>query len=112
MPRGSDNTRQHRRRTVRILVDYSTEEGLFCDYATTLGAGGMFLETDQPLEVGSPIKVRFRLPHGEELHEIEGHVKWSQSSSRSGVPVRTPGIGIQFHDSVSSAKLARELEDL
>ena len=112
MNRGSDNTRAHRRRTVRILVDYSTEAGLYCDYATTLGAGGMFLETEQCLAVGTPIKVRFRLPNGEGLHEIEGRVKWAQVPNQSGRVVRTPGVGIQFHDTVSSAKLARELEDL
>jgi len=38
-------TRRFRRRTVRIEVDYqSPEGGLLREYATTLGAGGLFIE--------------------------------------------------------------------
>ena len=59
--RTTQNTRRYRRQTLRVLVDYLTETGVCCDYATTLGAGGMFLETEEPLVVGSVIKARFKL---------------------------------------------------
>ena len=32
------NRRKHRRLTVRILIDYLASGGVYCDYATTLGA--------------------------------------------------------------------------
>ena len=35
------NTRKHRRATVRFLVDYHARGDIHCDYATTLGAGGI-----------------------------------------------------------------------
>ena len=66
--------RKHRRRTVRILVDYSSPAGVQCEYATTLGAGGLFIESEEPLPRGTPLKVRFRLPGGEGVHEIDGNV--------------------------------------
>ncbi len=45
------NNRRHRRQTVRILVDYRSDRGVCCDYATTLGAGGLFIECEEPLPV-------------------------------------------------------------
>ncbi len=110
--RTSENMRRFRRRTVRILVDYQTEEGVHCDYATTLGAGGLFIETDKPLLRGTKVKLRFRLPGSEELHEIAGRVAWSRNQSNPGEELHAPGIGIQFIDTAGSSKLARELEDL
>ncbi len=107
-----DDTRRFRRRTVRILVDYVSERGVCCDYATTLGAGGLFIECDEPLSKGTAVKLRFRLPGSEDCHEIEGRVCWSRGGSSDASVKHAPGMGIQFTDSVSTSRLARELEDL
>ena len=56
--------RRFKRRTVRVLVDYAGPEGACFDYATTLGPGGLFIETETPLAAGTPLKVRFRLNAG------------------------------------------------
>jgi Tfp pilus assembly protein PilZ len=109
--RNNQDTRRYRRQTLRVLVDYLTEAGICCDYATTLGAGGMFLETDEPLTVGMTIKARFRLPRGEELHEVEGKVVWRRESTKSGEPTSAGGVGVKFTGQIAIAKLARELED-
>ena len=106
-----DDIRRHRRQTLRVLVDYRCESGVCCDYATTLGAGGMFLETEQFLTPGSPIKVRFRLREGEALHEIEGRVAWRRAAAKPGEAVHAAGVGIQFEDPLATSRLARELED-
>lgn len=106
------NTRKYRRMTVRILVDYQTENGIHCDYATTLGAGGMFLQTELALRRGDLVKVRFRVPGNEMLHEIQARVTWHhESKNEPGSPVRTPGVGLQFLDQQAINELARELED-
>lgn len=109
--RSIEDTRRYRRQTLRILVDYQTQTGVGCDYATTLGAGGMFLETEGPLARGTTIKVRFRLPSSEDLHEIEGRVVWDSGAPESGRSVKPSGAGIKFVDQSAIAKLARELED-
>lgn len=106
------NTRKHRRMTVRILVDYQAQGGIHCDYATTLGAGGMFLQTELDLVRGDLVKVRFRIPGGEALHELEARVTWSHSAREEpDGSLRTPGVGLQFTDPTLTAPLARELED-
>lgn len=113
MPRRTPkNTRKYRRMTVRILVDYQAQGGIHCDYATTLGAGGMFLQTELTMRRGERVKVRFRIPGGEELHELEAKVTWSQTGhAETGESVRTPGVGLQFIDPAATAALARELDD-
>jgi uncharacterized protein (TIGR02266 family) len=106
------NTRKHRRATVRILVDYQTSDGIHCDYATTLGAGGMFLQTDLIMARGDTVKVRFRIPGGELLHELEARVTWHHAAKPyPNGDLRTPGVGLQFIDPSATAALARELED-
>lgn len=106
------NTRKHRRMTVRILVDYQARGGIDCDYATTLGAGGMFLETDLVMTRGESVKVRFRIPGGEVLHEFEARVTWHHAAdAKAGGKLHTPGVGLQFSDPTLTAALARELED-
>jgi len=107
-PRTPENTRRFRRLTIRVLVDYVTERGVACDYATTLGAGGLFLESEAPLSCGDAMKMRFRLPESERLHEIEGRVAWVRSSQGGA---QAPGMGIQFTDRQAASYLARELED-
>ncbi len=105
------SSRRFRRRTVRILVDYIGPQDVCCDYATTLGAGGLFIETESPCPVDTQLKVRFRLSEETELHEIEGRVVWCRQPHEGGRP-HAPGFAFQFTDSIGSSKLARELEDL
>jgi uncharacterized protein (TIGR02266 family) len=106
-----DSSRRFRRRTVRILVDYQAFDGIRCEYATTLGAGGLFVETEAPSPPDTALKLRFRLSDDLALHEIEGRVVWVRTVE-PGAHVRSPGMGVQFTDSVGCSALARELEDL
>jgi len=108
--RSEQDTRRYRRQTLRVLVDYVWSGGLCCDYATTLGAGGLFLETEEALSPGDVLKARFRLPNGETLHEVEGRVVWCRESSSEG-RTSAGGVGIKFTDQQAIQALARELED-
>ncbi len=101
--------RRFRRRTVRVLVDYTAEGEIRCEYATTLGAGGMFIETEAPLPCGAQLKVRFRLPTAGTVHEIEARVVWNQTPE-DGEFRRAPGMGIVFTDAAAASMLAGSLE--
>ena len=94
------------------MVDYQAADGVRCEYATTLGAGGLFIETQQPLASGTTLRVRFRLGGSERTHEIDGRVAWTQAPGAPGASTRTPGMGIEFTDSAASSLLARDLDGI
>lgn len=102
--------RRYRRRTVRVLVEYVSDSGVAADPATTLGAGGVFIETESPLAAGELLKLRFSLPGRETLHEIQGRVVWRRRPCDPGQ--HAPGMGIEFTDRSAAGQLARELETL
>ncbi|MCP5044619.1 MAG: hypothetical protein GY944_26630 [bacterium] len=106
--RNHDNTRRFRRQGLRILVDYHGVDGLQCDYATSISGGGLFVETECALPLESNVKLRFRLPQGDALHEIEGRVCWRNDSRQDGAP----GFGVAFTSGEGTETLARELEDI
>jgi len=103
--------RRFRRQLMRVLVDYHALGAPHCEYATTLGAGGLFIETEAPLAPGTALRVRFRLPGGEALHAIEGRVTWQHrpEDARAG-DLRPCGMGVEFTDAHAASALARELE--
>ncbi|MBW2696276.1 MAG: PilZ domain-containing protein [Deltaproteobacteria bacterium] len=101
--RTTQDMRRYRRQTLRILVDYVTEKGI--------GAGGMFIESDEPLQAGDTLKARFKLPQGDQIHEVEGRVVWSRAPGTEGHADASGGMGIKFVDQESISRLARELED-
>ena len=102
--------RRFRRRTVRIDVEYISEAGARTETATTLGAGGLFIESESPPKPGTLLELRFRLPGSDTHHEITGRVVWTH---RPGDPGRqATGMGIQFTDKPAIALLAHELETL
>jgi Tfp pilus assembly protein PilZ len=76
--------------------------------ATTLGAGGLFIATDEPLDEGETLTVRFRLGSGAFRHEIRARVAWTNHPAGSRPGAR--GMGIEFADPKAAAQLAVELE--
>jgi Tfp pilus assembly protein PilZ len=111
MSRGADRPkRRYRRRTVRITVEYLSDTGLHCERATTLGAGGLFIETESPVAAGSLLKLRFQLSETGARHEIEGRVIWSRGVGFSDVG--STGMGIEFLNRTAANALAFELENL
>ncbi len=101
-------TRRYRRRTVRVDVEYEAPDGPRVDPATTLGAGGLFIETEDPLDEGSEVKLCFALSAGGQRFEIEGRVVWCR---RPADPHgHANGMGIEFSDRENAIAFALELE--
>jgi uncharacterized protein (TIGR02266 family) len=103
-------TRRYRRRTVRIMVEYLSDTGVQQERATTLGAGGLFIETDSPVAAGSVLKLRFQLSETGAHHEIEGRVIWSKGVANRDAGAT--GMGIEFLNRAAANALAIELENL
>lgn len=94
----ADSTKEEGRSNTRIpiqlLVDYQCGGNYLFDFCRDLGAGGVFIETSNPLEHGSEVNLVFTLPDSKETLETKGRVIWVQTK----VPGKdlTPGMGVQF----------------
>jgi uncharacterized protein (TIGR02266 family) len=93
---GPDARHGDRRRTLRVPASLEVE----CadDARTALGSaqeiseGGIFLATERPFAVGTPLNLRLIGDRGETV-EIEGAVVWIRRPGSGGGP---PGVGIEF----------------
>lgn len=98
-------------RHVEILlkVIYSEPKDLLSDYLTSLGAGGLFINTTVPLEVGDHIAFSISFPGLLEPREFRGVVRWRRLVSE-GVPEENAGLGVEFL--FSGPEQQAELEEL
>ncbi len=92
----SFNRRSSPRVIVGMPVQYRFGNTIAAALALNLSHGGLAIRTTSPLEAGTKIKVRFRLPGSKRDLEAEGRVAWSD---------RRLGMGVQFEtaDAASQA---------
>lgn len=87
------NRRASPRVVLGIPIQYRFGNTIAAALTLNLSRGGIAIRTTSPLDSGSVIKVRFRLPGAKRDVDAEGKVAWSD---------RRVGMGIQF-ESVDSA---------
>lgn len=105
-----DSRRRYRRMTVRLRASYEHAGVRREAIATTLGAGGLFVATDEPLEKGSLLRIHFQVPGSGRSHSLEARVVWSH---RPGDPGQQGhGMGLAFTNPAACSTLAAELEAL
>jgi len=102
--RGGPEDPTDRRRSERVdlvvRVDYKTVDELFSEFARNINEGGMFVETESPPEVGSPVALQFSIPGSDEPIQVMGRVV----RTASGDPRDRPGMGIEFEDLDAQAR--------
>ena len=109
-PRPRARSRRWRRRTVSLDVEFVSSEGRRSARATTLGGGGLFVRTEEPLPEESRLRVRFRLPGSLAVHALAARVAWVLAPSAAGPQVA--GMGLAFSEAQEIEALARDLEAL
>ena len=98
--------RRFRRMTVKVEVEIRSADRTCSSTATTLGAGGFFIEMDDPFLEHTPLILCFQLPGSEQMFEIQGRVVWSTPPNS---PDPSRGMGVAFTDRVAISALAREI---
>jgi uncharacterized protein (TIGR02266 family) len=83
----SFNRRSSPRVILGIPIQYRFGNTIAAALTLNLSRGGIAIRTTSPLESGSKIKVRFRMPGSKRDIDAEGRVAWSD---------RRVGMGIQF----------------
>ncbi len=81
------NRRSSPRVVLGIPIQYRFGNTIAAALTLNLSRGGIAIRTTSPLEGGSKIKVRFRMPGSKRDIDAEGRVAWSD---------RRVGMGIQF----------------
>lgn len=76
----------------RIEVDLSAEGKRSSAVTKNISLGGMFVETLEPLTVGTTLQVRFKVPTQPEPIEVTGEVRWIER----GAPGKLTGMGVRF----------------
>ena len=70
-----------------IPVQYRFGNTIAAALTLNLSHGGIAIRTTSPLDTGSRVRVRFRMPGSKQDIEAEGRVAWSD---------RRTGMGVQF----------------
>jgi type IV pilus assembly protein PilZ len=96
--------RVHPRRTLRSQVIFEDEsgEGFIYFYSTDISIGGLFLESDIPLKLGTRVFLSFALRDDAAPLRAIGRVVRVERETADSLTV--VGMGVQFSDLTESAK--------
>lgn len=94
-------TSEERRRLDRIpknlKVVYSSANGSVRGYLANISVGGVFIQTDSPLVLGTPLDLKISLPNGEKEFNVRGEVAWIRKKEvRTPTEIFPSGMGIRF----------------
>lgn len=84
--------RVHDRIPLSLEVLYRTAGAFLVSYTSNLSKGGLFIETDRPLAVGTDLLLRFTIPEHGPI-EVTGVVAWIRPTVADGKPA---GMGVEF----------------
>lgn len=98
--------RVHPRGTLRtqVIFEDETGEGFIYFYSTDVSLGGLFLESDIPLKIGTLVFLSFTLREAEAPIRVIGRVVRVQREADEILNV--VGMGVQFVDLPESARAA------
>lgn len=89
-----EDRRQHLRKPVSMQVSYRSLDTFFYDYALNISYGGIFIKTEKPLDMDSPVDIEFEAPGAPGPFQTSGKVVRVISVQESEAePV---GMGIEF----------------
>jgi uncharacterized protein (TIGR02266 family) len=90
--RGKWPARKALRVPADLKVEYADPEQEALARAHEIAEGGLFLATDSPPPLGTPLHLKLTGDDGETI-EVEGAVVWVR---RAGEPGGPPGVGVEF----------------
>lgn len=84
--------REYQRVPCSVRVTFRSPSAFLVAYATNLSRGGLFLETDEPLEVGEELSLSLEVPDLGAL-DVPARVAWHRPAAGDQGPA---GMGIEF----------------
>lgn len=77
-----------------LPVAYRTVSGFVTDWAVNISRGGLFINTQKPLPVGTHVKLIVSLPGTEFPFDMTGRV--TRVNESHAAPNQVPGMAIEF----------------
>ncbi len=99
-----NKARRSNRLQHELLVAYRTVDGFITDWAVNISRGGIFINTRNPLAVGTTVRLIISLPDAAFPFDLTGRV--TRVSELNNPSNQVPGMGIEFVD-VDEEKRAR-----
>ncbi len=90
--------RVHDRVPFSVRVQFRNASSLLVAYSVNLSRGGVFLETEEPVAVGSEVTLQLEVPRAGPVL-VSGRVTWRRAQPDKEGPV---GIGVEFEDMVDT----------
>jgi len=90
-----EERRHSLRKNQTVEVFFKDTESFIKAYIENVGGGGLFIKTDEPLELNEALVVRFYLPQDKEPITAEGKVVWVTPRGVKN-PSYPPGLGLKF----------------
>ncbi|MGF1465356.1 MAG: TIGR02266 family protein [Sandaracinaceae bacterium] len=87
--------RSYTRFPAEIQVDYTSGDTFLFSYITNISEMGIFIRSDDPLPVGTDLRLRFA--SDEDRLELSGEVMWV-NPVKLGPDNLNPGMGVRFRD--------------
>ncbi|HMQ09928.1 MAG TPA: TIGR02266 family protein [Oligoflexia bacterium] len=88
--------RESKRVPVEFKVDFLKEGNFLFENATNISEHGIFLETDQPMELGTVVHLKFTLPDSGVEIEARAEVMWINPVKENAKKNYHPGMGLKF----------------
>ena len=107
MKKSSQGSEQRivRRGTFDIQVGVSTRHRLFVGLSANISTGGLFVATDEQLNRGDSIEVRFRIPGSEHIFQKQAEVAWTRPFDQNQADRQAQaGAGLRLLDLSSEEK--------
>lgn len=88
--------REYTRVSIYSKASLKLENNTFMGYIHDLSDGGIFIENNEPLDIGTIVEIEFTLPGRDEMIKAKGEVKWGIDDPAKCSIDNVPGMGIQF----------------
>ncbi|HKD42726.1 MAG TPA: TIGR02266 family protein [Myxococcaceae bacterium] len=107
-----DKARRANRLQHELLVAYRSVDGFITDWAVNISRGGMFINTRNPLAVGTTVRLIISLPDTAFPFDLTGRV--TRVAEFNNPSNQVPGMGIEFVgvDDEKRARIERFVERL
>ncbi len=94
--------RRSLRAPARVRIHYGTVDALFSEFTRNVNEGGLFVETENVLDLDEVVVLQFSLPESETPVQARGRVVRIEPATADSVG----GMGIEFEKLDASARQA------